>query len=76
MGVLNYNAYSQKEYDELREQFFRPPAVSRQDYGRGDPFNFSQMGIGLGASSSSDLLEPGRLPSGRGFERGNPFSRQ
>jgi hypothetical protein len=25
MGVLNYNAFSQKEYDELKEQFFRPP---------------------------------------------------
>lgn len=25
MGILNYNAFSQREYDELKEQFFRPP---------------------------------------------------
>ena len=30
MGVLNYNAFSQKEYDELKEQFFRvPPHMGR-----------------------------------------------
>jgi len=29
MGVLNYNAYSQKEYDDLKEQFFRQPNMPR-----------------------------------------------
>ena len=29
MGVLNYNAFSQKEYDELKEQFFRMPNMAR-----------------------------------------------
>ena len=66
MGVLNYNAFSQREYDELKEQFFRPPAILRpephnyrQNEGpsglrqNDNAFNFNQMNMGLGMSSSS-----------------------
>ena len=36
MGVLNYNAFSQREYDELKEQFFRAPNMARPPM---DPYN-------------------------------------
>ena len=36
MGVLNYNAFSQKEYDDLKEQFFRAPNLVRPPV---DPYN-------------------------------------
>ena len=89
MGVLNYNAFSQQEYDELKEHFFRPPNASRPDSYRGNnqwdgqqgqagmrtndhSFNFNQMNMGLGISSSSELLDqPPRPPS-----RTNPFAKQ
>jgi len=38
MGVLNYNAFSQKEYDELKDQFFRAPNMARPPM---DPYNRS-----------------------------------
>ena len=34
MGVLNYNAYSQKEYDELKQEFFRPPPARQDHYSK------------------------------------------
>jgi hypothetical protein len=45
---------------------------------RNDAFNFNQMSMGLGVSSSTDLLGPdlNAKPSGRGYaERVNPFIR-
>lgn len=66
----------------MKEQFFRPPNVPRQDAymgQRNDAFNFNQMGMGLAVSSSTDLLGPdlGAKPTGRGYaERVNPFMRQ
>jgi hypothetical protein len=36
MGVLNYNSFSQKEYEDLKDQFFRMPNMARppMDYNR------------------------------------------
>lgn len=82
MGVLNYNAYSQKEYDDLKQEFFRAPpprpdpyAKLQENYGNPRQEGFGQMGLGM--SSSVDLLENAGRPSARGYtERGNPFMRQ
>lgn len=73
MGVLNYNAYSQKEYDELKQEFFRAPPIRpdpyarvQENYRQGDNFNYNQMGLGLGMSSSTELLgENSNKPSAR-----------
>lgn len=34
MGVLNYNAYSQKEYDDLKQEFFRAPPARQDSYAK------------------------------------------
>ena len=37
MGVMNYNAFNQKEYEDLKEQFFKAPNLNRppmDQYGR------------------------------------------
>jgi hypothetical protein len=58
MGVLNYNAYSQKEYDDLKEQFFRPPNMARppmEPYHRMSEGMFNLMKTMPLASTTWDL---------------------
>lgn len=87
MGVLNYNAYSQKEYDELKQEFFRAPPSRSDPYARVqenyrqqiEGYNCNPMNLGLGISSSTELLgEPSSgKPSARIYgEKANPFMRQ
>lgn len=58
MGVLNYNAYSQKEYDDLKQEFFRAPPSRpdhysrlQENYRQGEGFNLNQMGLGMSSST-------------------------
>lgn len=85
--MLNYNAYSQKEYDELKQDFFRAPPSRPDPYARvqenyrqqGEGYNFNPMNLGLGISSSTEILgEPSSgKPSARMYgEKANPFMRQ
>ena len=65
MGILNYNAFSQRQYDELKQQFFRPPNIARpsEQYNRmgegnydlklDTAHNFGQMNLASGINSSS-----------------------
>lgn len=84
--MLNYNAYSQKEYEELKQEFFRAPASRpdpyarvQENYRQGENQYYNPMNLGLGISSSTELLgEPSsNKPSARGYaEKSNPFMRQ
>lgn len=70
MGMVNYNAFSQKEYDDLKEQFFRPPNMQRplDHYNRMSEgtfsmildsiFNFGAIGVAMGGTASSEMLPP------------------
>jgi hypothetical protein len=86
MGGMSYNAYGQKEYEDLKEQFFRPPVMRRPEPYQGDNSylgsrggenvqNYPQMRPSLAMSSSTDLLS-GQIQKGGSGRGQNPFQRQ